>query len=299
MTDTVAETSVPIRPRRRPRVWTPTANGWIGAALALPMIVLVAVFVLYPLVRVFIEASSDGEPFSRYITVFTDPISRKALTTTLVDSLIVTAVCVVAGLALAWTLHTTTSRAVRVLLWTVALIPMWMGVIVKNYSIFILLSTNGPLNALVLALGLSEEPLSLLYNDFAVVFGISYSLVPYAFLSLFATVRGVDPGLLTAAQALGAGRLAALRTIALPLTRSGIVASGSLVFVLSIGFYVTPILLGGPQTAFMAAQINQQLNARYDFPGAAASAAVLLLIAVVIVGLAIALVGRRALRRAL
>ena len=281
------------------RAWSHSASGWTGLALATPMILLVGVFVLYPLVRVFIEASSDGDPFGRYLAVFTDPISRRALTTTLLDSLIVTVVCLVAGLALAWTLHTTTSRALRVLLWTVALIPMWMGVIVKNYSIFILLSTNGPLNAVLQALGLTEEPLSLLYNDFAVVFGISYSLIPYAFLSLYATVINIDTGLLSAARALGAGRLRALWTIAVPMARGGLVASGSLVFVLSIGFYVTPILLGGPQTAFMATQINQQLNARYDFAGASASAAVLLVIAAVIVGLALALVGGRTLRRAL
>jgi ABC-type spermidine/putrescine transport system permease subunit I len=281
------------------KAWTHSVNGWTGLMLAAPLIVLVVLFVLYPLVRVFVEASSGGDPFGRYLTVFTDPISRRALTTTLVDSLIVTAVCLVVGLAIAWTLHTTRSRGIRVLLWTVVLIPMWMGVIVKNYSIFILLSTNGPLNAALQALGLTEQPLSLLYNDFAVVFGISYSLIPYAFLSLYATILNIDTGLLTAAQALGASRLKALATIALPMARGGLVASCSLVFVLAIGFYVTPILLGGPQTAFMATQINNQLNARYDFAGASASAAVLLVIAAAIVGLAVALVGGRTLRRAL
>jgi mannopine transport system permease protein len=284
---------------RRRRGWSLSMNGWLGLLLSAPMIVLLVLFVLYPLVRVFIEASSAGQPIERYVAVFTDPISRRALTTTLLDSLVVTLVVLIAGIAIAWTLHVTTSRFVRVVLWTVALIPLWMGVIVKNYSIFILLSANGPINSVLTGAGIIDEPLSLLYNDGAVVFGIAYSLVPYAVLSLYATLLHIDTSLLTAAQALGASRLKALTSIALPMARSGIAASGSLVFVLSIGFYVTPILLGGPQTAFMATQISQQLNSRYDLPGASASAAVLLLVAAAVVATAFALLGGRALKRAL
>lgn len=285
-----------MQPRR---VWRPTFNGWLGLILTLPIISLLGMLVIYPLVRVFLQASSGPDPVVRYVEVFTNNVSRRALITTLSDSLVVTLVTVVLALAIAWTLHSTQRRWVRTVLWTATLIPMWIGVIMKNYAIFILFSRQGPLNGLMVELGILGEPISLLYSDFAVIVGISYSLIPYAVFSLYTAIAAVDLHTLRAAQSLGAMRTQALLGVALPAARNGIAASAALVFVLSIGFYITPIMLGGPQTAFMATYISQQLNSRYDFEGAAASAAVLLLIATAVLGTVIAIVGSKTLRKAI
>ena len=270
-----------------------------GFLLSFPLILMLALFVVYPLIRIFIEASSDGDTFGRYAAVFTNPVSRRALTTTLVDSVVVTLVATIISLTIAWTIHATKRRWVRILLWTVTLIPMWTGVIMKNYAIFIMLSKQGPVNSVLLALGVIDEPLSLLYNDTAVIVGITYSLIPYAVFSLFAAISTINLQTLTAAEALGATRTRALLGIALPVAKGGILASMALVFVLSIGFYITPVMLGGPQTAFMATLINQQLNSRYDFQGASASAAVLLIVAVLVLAVVAALVGAKTLKRAI
>ena len=280
------------------RSWNRLAPGWVGLLMAAPLVAGMVLFVLYPLVRVFLRASSDGKVTERYVRVLTDPVSRNALTTTLLDSAFVVVLAVGLGSGIAWLLHTTRRRWVRVLLWTTAMVPFWMGVIVKNYSIFLMLSANGPVNRALLAIGLIDQPLPLLFTKTAVVLGITYSMLPYAVLTLYSTFSQVDTSLLVAAQTLGATRLRALASVALPIARNGIGVSMALVFVLSIGFYVTPVLLGGAQAPFMASRINQQVFALYDFPGASASAAVLLLIALGVVALVLWLAGSQAFRKA-
>ncbi|WP_103529116.1 ABC transporter permease [Streptomyces sp. SM12] len=284
---------------RAARPWDQRVGPVTGLLMAAPLIIGLALFVGYPLVSIFLDASSGGDLTGRYTDVLTNEVSRRALLTTLRTSVVVVVVATALGAALAWTLHVTERRWLRVLLWTVALVPFWLGVIVKNYAIYLMLSANGPINGLLIELGLIDGPLNLLYTETAIVIGIAYSLVPYAVLSLYAAFMHIDTELLNAGQALGASRTRALATIAFPLARGGVAASMALVFVLSIGFYVTPILLGGAQTPFMATQISQRIFNLYDYPGAAASAAVLLLIAVAVVGGVLALVGGRTLRKAL
>jgi putative spermidine/putrescine transport system permease protein len=255
--------------------------------------------VVAPLVQVFVDASSGGAGLARYQAVFEQDVSRRALVTTLLDSVVVAVVAIVLGSVIAWTLHTTARRWVRVLLWTAALVPFTMGVIVKNYAILLLLVANGPVNELLQAVGFADRPVQLLYTKFAVVYGLTYSLLPYAVLTLYSVFSSVDRDLLGAASVLGASRARALWTVVLPLVRGGIGVAAALVFVLSIGYYVTPILLGGLQTPFMATVISQQIFIRYDYPGAAAAAGVLLVIALVVVAATLLLAGGRAFRRTL
>ncbi|GLU49091.1 ABC transporter permease [Nocardiopsis ansamitocini] len=293
------ETVRPAKGRVRARPWRPEAGPVTGLLLAAPMLVAIVLFVAFPLVQVFVDASSGGVPVQRYTDVFTNPVSRRALATTLTDSALVAVVTVALGAVIAWTLHTTARRWVRVLLWTTALVPFWMGMIIKNYAIYLLLAANGPLNALLMGLGVVDSPLSLLYTKFAVVYGISYSLLPYAVLALYSVFVQVDRSLLSSAAVLGAGRAQVLATVVAPLVRGGVLVALALIFLLSIGFYVTPIMLGGLQTPFMATVINQQVFSLYDFPGAAASAAILLVIAFVVVATILALAGGKTLRRML
>ncbi|MGP4110208.1 ABC transporter permease [Streptomyces sp. 4N509B] len=297
LTEIGQKPTTPAAPRRR--AWEQRVHGGVGLLLAAPLVIGLALFVGYPLLRIFLDASSGGEPLSRYGDVLSGEVSRRALLTTLGNSVLVVLVATTLGIALAWTLHVTERRWVRVLLWTTALVPFWMGVIVKNYSIYLMLSANGPLNTFLQDVGLTDGPLNLLYTQTAVIVGIAYSLVPYAVLSLYSAFMHIDRELLNAAQTLGASRVRAMASVVLPMARGGVATSMALVFVLSIGFYVTPIMLGGAQTPFMATLISQQIFNLYDYPGAAASAAVLLLIAVAVVGAVFATVGGRALKAAL
>jgi putative spermidine/putrescine transport system permease protein len=181
-------------------------------------------------------------------------------------------------------------------LWLAVLAPFWMGTVVKNYAIVILLSGEGPLDKLLELVGLS--PVSLLYTSTAVAIGMVYTMVPYAAFSLYGVFLSIDETLLDAAQGLGASRARAITSVMLPLAVPGIVASGALVFAISLGFYVTPVLLGGAQAPFMESLIQDYVFTFFDYPTASAASVILLVVALVTLGLALALVGRRRLRRA-
>src|SRR5690606_444653 len=107
------------------------------------------------------------------------------------------------------------------------------------YAFVLLFARNGVINGALAALGL--EPVSLLYTPTAVIFGITYSLIPFATLAMYAVVSTINPSLVIAARGMGATRFGAMRQVALPLAMPGFVAAGSLVFALSIGFYITPV----------------------------------------------------------
>jgi ABC-type spermidine/putrescine transport system permease subunit I len=295
-TTTPTTTGTPPASTRR---WRLDFSGWTGALLALPLIVMIAAFVVYPMITLVIDSVSDGAGLERYIDVFAYSVSRRALITTLVDSIVVTVLTTACALCIAWTLHATRSRFIRTSLWAISLVPMWMGVVVLNYTIYVLLSGSGPINSVLTGIGLIDGPLPLLYNDGAVIFGMVYSLLPYAVLSLYASLSRIDLGLVTAAESLGASRVRALASVALPLGRGGIITTMSLLYVLSIGFYVTPMVLGGPQTPFMPIFIDEQMNVRFDYEGAAASAVVLLAVAVLVVVAVVAAVGPKTFRKAL
>lgn len=288
-----AESKVPSRR------WSPHGGRLLGVALAAPAILVVILLVVAPLGQVFVDAASGGAGMDRYRDVFTDDVSRRALLTTLTDSLIVTATTVAVGAVLAWTLHVTDRGWLRLCIWLTALIPFSMGVIVKNYSVLLLLVANGPVNEVLLWTGLRDTPVSMLYTKFAVIYGISYSLLPYAVLTLYSVFSGVDRNLLSSAAILGASRHRILTSVVLPLTRGGFLVASALIFVLSIGFYITPILLGGLQTPFVATVISQQIFILYDYPAAAATAAVTLVVALMVMGLALAFAGGRTFKKVL
>jgi putative spermidine/putrescine transport system permease protein len=183
-----------------------------------------------------------------------------------------------------------------VALWLAVLIPLWMGTVVKNYAIVILLSAEGPLEDLLRELGLG--PLSVLYTSTAVGIGMVYTMIPYAVFALYGVFASVDGSLLQAARGMGASRLYAIRTIVLPLTMAGLLAATALVFAISLGFYVTPVLLGGAQTPFLASFISDYIFAFFDYPVASAASVILLLCAMITLVGALLAVGRERLVRA-
>jgi putative spermidine/putrescine transport system permease protein len=276
--------------------WSTTlANRW-ALLLVLPLLVVLLGFVVYPLIKLTIDSLTTGNGIGNYEAVLQSPAGRRALITTVLASMLVSAVAVTLGGLLAWHIRTSRHRAVRAVLWLAVLAPFWMGTVVKNYAIVIILSAEGPLDKLLELLGLSA--VSLLYTSTAVAIGMVYTMVPYAAFSLYGVFRGIDVSLLDAARGLGASRARAIGTVLLPLAMPGIVASAALVFAISLGFYVTPVLLGGAQAPFMASFIQDYIFTFFNYPLASAASVILLLVALLVLGLALALVGRRRLQRA-
>ncbi|HXQ00663.1 MAG TPA: ABC transporter permease [Solirubrobacteraceae bacterium] len=278
------------------RAWAPVlGNGW-ALVLVAPLLIVLAGLVLYPLARLTVDSLTTGAGLDNYAAVFESSAGRRSLITTFVAAALVSVVAVSLGGLLAWYLRTARGSAVKVLLWLAVLVPFWMGTVVKNYSIVLLLSAEGPLNKVVQALGLGS--VSLLYTSAAVAIGMVYTMVPYAALTLYGVFLSVDETLLDAARGMGASRSYAARTVVLPLALPGIVAATALVFAISLGFYVTPVLLGGAQTPFLASFISDYIFTFFDYPVASAASVILLVGAIAVLGGALLLVGRERLARA-
>lgn len=166
----------------------------------------------------------------------------------------------------------------RTLLIFLVTIPFWTNLLVRNYAWIILLRANGLIDSTLQWLGLTTAPLNLLYTDFAIAVGLTYSFLPFMVLPIYASLEKLDWRLVEAAYDLGANRLAALRRVVLPLSLPGIVAGAVLVFIPCLGAYVTPVLLGGGKTLMIGNLIQMQFGASRNWPFGAALAFALLAI---------------------
>ncbi len=178
-------------------------NRW-ALLLVVPLLAMLLGFVVYPLVKLTIDSLTTGSGFGNYEAVLQSPAGRRALITTVLSSVLVSAISVMLGGLLAWHIRVAKSTVVKAVLWLAVLAPFWMGTVVKNYAIVILLSAEGPLDKLHELLGLA--PVSLLYTSTAVALGMVYTMVPYAAFSLYGVFLSIDETLLDAARGLGASR---------------------------------------------------------------------------------------------
>jgi ABC-type spermidine/putrescine transport system permease subunit I len=282
-------------PRWRADLPTP-----LGLALLAPAVALFVVLFLVPLGRVVVVSLTDPHfGLERYRAFFQNSAEVKALLRTLAVCAIVTAITLPAGAIVAWTLHSTRSRVLRALLWCGTVFPLWMSVVVLTYVFTILLQRHGIVNRTLQATGLTSAPLQLLYNTRAVVIAMVYVLLPLAILPLYANFRRIDEDLVLAAESLGASRIRALVSVLLALGLPGFLASAALVFVVGMGFYITPTVLGSATQPFIGSRIADHVAGEFDVPAAAAGSSILLLLALAILMAVVLLVGPRRLRRTL
>lgn len=270
-----------------------------GVLLALPFILLATVLVVYPFIRLVQIAFGGSDPAGELQAFFDNRANLVALRTTVIVSLIVTVISLALGSMVAWSLRTTESRLMRLFLLAAVTLPFWMGVVMKQYAWAVLLRSNGIVNEALASLGLIDEPLDLLYTRTAVVIGMVYQMLPYAVLPAYAAFSSIDLTLVSAAESLGASRVRALASVVVPLAMPGLFATATVVYVISTGFYLTPVILGGMSTPFAATLIHQNIFVFYNLEGAALLSVALILAAVAVVLLGLALVGTRRLRSVL
>jgi mannopine transport system permease protein len=279
------------------RAWRNDPSAAVGLLLLAPALVLLLLFFVVPILRIFWVALTDPSfSLDRFGDFFASPAARRSLLTTLRVS---AGLATLIGLVVAWELRTTTSRWKQAALWLATLFPLWTSVVVRNYAFTILLQRKGVLNTALISTGIIDEPLSILYTDVAVVLGMLYTMLPYAILPIYASLVNLDTSIVSAAESLGASRARAVRDVVLPLIAPSVFAAAAITFVVSVGFYITPILLGGPDSPFLATFIDQQLFSLYNFPAAAATASILFLTAAIVVGFAWRIVGFEQIRKAL
>jgi putative spermidine/putrescine transport system permease protein len=254
----------------------------------LPAAGLVGIFFFLPLCLLL--WSSFNEPtlgLQNYTAIIEDSTAKTILLRTFTVAFTITAATLVIGYPYAYVMTLVGPRA-RAALVAIVLIAFWNSLLAKSFAWIIILQDSGPLNSLLGALGL--PPLHLLGTQTGVTIGMIQVLLPFAILPLYASMLSVDRSLMPAAQGLGARRSVAFVKVYLPLTVPGIMAGSLLVFVLSLGFYITPDLLGSPQNSLLSQLIAVYVQRLLDFPGAGALGALLLALTLVIVAVAARLV---------
>jgi putative spermidine/putrescine transport system permease protein len=241
----------------------PGDGRWMGLlpfVLVAPGLALVLLLFLYPLFRLVADSVLDPVPgLGNYVEVVTDPTLWQIIQTTL----IIAAQCTVTTLLLAYPVSYLLSRLPRSrsnLLMMLVLLPFWTSLLVRMYAWMVLLGRHGIINEALISLGISDKPYPLLYNRFAVIIGMSHFLLPFMVLSLYSTMIGIDRSLIEAASSMGSSFRQTFLRIYLPLSLPGIYAGCLLVFILAIGFYITPALLGSPQETTISVYIQQQIQ---------------------------------------
>jgi putative spermidine/putrescine transport system permease protein len=228
--------------------------------IVLPALLMLVLLYFVPLGNVLLTSITDPKPgLSNYGLLFTSGAVQKTLMTTARIAAITTTFALLLGYAVAYAMRAAATRRQRLMLFCV-LLPFWISVLVRSFAWLTILGPQGPINAALMGLGLSDEPLALSRNETGVLIAMVHVMLPYAILTLYANMRGIDAGLVSAARSLGASRFQAFRMVFLPLTRPGLIGAGSLVFILSLGFFVTPAILGGGRVLMVAQYTALQIN---------------------------------------
>lgn len=250
--------------------------------LVLPLFAFLAAVYFLPVGRLLIL--SVNEPtwtLDHFRKLIDTPVYVRVFVNTFRLALVVTVVTLVLAYPTAYYLSNASPRAANLMMFFI-LVPFWTSILVRTYAWMVLLGTNGIINDLLMRLGVIDSPLQLIYRTFAVGIGMVHVLLPFMILPLYSTMRGIDRSLLQAASSLGAKPYNVFLRVFLPLSLPGIVAGSSIVFVFSLGFYITPALLGGRRDLTIAMLIGQQFNALLNWGFGAALSVVLLVVAVVI-----------------
>ncbi len=242
--------------------------------LGLPALLLLGMLFAWPVLRLLSMSVADGT-LHQIERVVLDDLYLQVLFDSLKIAGLVTVICLVLAYPVAFWL-TRASRLSLALGMFALLLPFWTSVLVRTYAWMVLLGLSGVINRMLRDWGLIEYPLPLLHNLGGVLIGMVHVLLPYMVLPIYGAVRKVDPAIPAAAAGLGASGFAIFRRIYLPLTLNGIFAGSVLVFVLSLGFFITPALLGGGRVMMIAVLIEQQVREALNWSFASALSAVLL-----------------------
>ena len=247
-----------------------------------PALVFLAVFFLYPLVRMIALSFDAPEgPLAYYTSIVASPVYMTVLALTFKTALGVTLLCVLFGVPTAYLLANLEGTWRNVLLMAVAL-PFLTSILIRTYAWMAILGRNGVVNQLLQAAGLTSAPMRLMHNELGVYVGMVHVLLPFMILPVYSVMSGIDRRLLDAAQSLGASPRKALVSVFLPLALPGIASGALLVFLIAIGFYITPALLGGPKQVMISNLIEVQVMELLNWGFGSALAFVLLAATVVL-----------------
>jgi putative spermidine/putrescine transport system permease protein/mannopine transport system permease protein len=250
---------------------------FVTVVLAVPVVFMTLMYVV-PVGRVLAQSVTDPAPgFGNFVTALADPVMRQVLWITVRISLEVTVVTLLIGFPVAQYMAGLPPRRARIVALFV-IIPFWTSVLVRSFAWIVLLGDNGPVAKFVSVFTGSAE--GLMYSETAVVIAMVHVLLPFVVLTVKGTLDQIDVSLMRAARTMGAGPVRAYVRVYLPLAMPAAVSGGLLVFIMALGFYITPALVGGPRQTTIAMLIEQKVNTTFEW-GMAATLATMLLVAAV------------------
>ncbi len=253
---------------------------WRTFLLVGPAALFTVLFFVVPLAAMVAVSFTAGGAASldNYRHFLTQPSYVKALANSLEVTLIVTAISVVVAYPLAWVLAERVPERWQRAALMLTILPFWTSYVVRSYSWLLLLAERGVVNRALMATGLLDQPLQLANTRAATVIGFVHFFVMLLTLTVYANFKQLSPSYRKAAADLGAGGVQTFLHVVLPLTLPGIMVGAFLTFVLAIGDYVTPQLLGGSNELLMPQLVIQQIGRRADLPLAAALSLILMLV---------------------
>jgi putative spermidine/putrescine transport system permease protein len=260
-------------------------------ALTVPALLLLVVFFILPVVALLLRSVMEPElGLDNYRALLGSTTYLKIFLNTFSVSALVTVVTLAIGFPVAWALAIMPSRWASIV-FAILLLSMWTNLLTRTYAWMVLLQRTGVINKTLMGLGLISEPLPLVNNLVGVTIGMTYIMLPFIILPLYGVIRKIDPAILQAAALCGATRWQALTRILIPLATPGMVSGALMVFVMSLGYFVTPALLGGTANMMLAELIAQFVQSLVNWGMGGAAALVLLVVTLTLYAVQLRLFG--------
>jgi len=249
-----------------------------GLELAVPAILLLVVFFVVPVASLLSRSVTEPElGLQNYKTLLGSTTYARIFFNTFFVAGVVTLVTALISFPVAWALAIMPKRGAGVV-FAVILLSMWTNLLARTYAWMVLLQQTGLINRTLKAIGLINEPLQLTNNLIGVTIGMVYIMLPFMILPLYGVIKKIDPAVLQAAALCGATKWQALTRVLLPLSAPGIASGALMVFVMSLGYFVTPALLGGTANMMLAELIAQQVQSLVNWGMGGAAAFILLVV---------------------
>ncbi|MDX1010747.1 ABC transporter permease [Sinorhizobium medicae] len=246
--------------------------------LTLPGLVLLVLFFVVPVVILLMRSVTEPVPgLGNYVELLGSSTYLRIFTNTFLVSGLVTVVSLLIGFPVAWALAVMPGRAASIV-FAILLLSMWTNLLARTYAWMVLLQRTGVINKVLIGLGLIDKPLPLVNNLTGVTIGMTYIMLPFIILPLYGVIKKIDPAILQAAALCGANRWQSLVRVLLPLAMPGMAAGALMVFVMSLGYFVTPALLGGTANMMLAELIAQFVQSLVNWGMGGAAALVLLVV---------------------
>ena len=259
-------------------------------ALVLPAFVYLVVFFAWPVVSIALTSvTQPNVGVENFQTVLADPIFDHALYVTVTTAFWVTVVCLALGYPVAYLMTIAPAGVSRTFL-MLLLVSLWLSQVARTFALQVILDDTGLINELLIGLGIINGPLPLIRDPLGVTIGMTQILLPTMILPLYVVMGRIDSDLGRAASGLGAGPVASFVRVFLPLSMPGILTGCLLVFVLSLGFYITPLILGGGGYIMISQLVVQQVQ-HLNQPIGSAESVVLLVMTITVLAVAGRLVG--------